>query len=144
MPAKKTPSQSATLSANEQRVIDAFKTGVPADFGDTRPEKGIAANIIRADVLLAILIGKHISREDRDPRGLHIKGAFIDGPLDLRGARIGFLVTLENCWIDGELIIEFAELDEFDLRGSRCAGISGNSVMLNHSLMLTRGFRSDG
>ncbi len=152
MPAKKGASNSSAtpssgtiaLSANEKRVIDAFRTGTIADFGDVRPERGTAANTLRADVLRGILIGRHVSPHDRDPRGLHIKGAFINGPLDLRGARIDCLVTLENCWIDGALIIEFAELDEFDLRGSRCAGISGQAVKLNHSLMLTAGFRCEG
>jgi hypothetical protein len=132
------------LNRAEKKIVTALTSGAIAELSAERPTKATAINTIRTAALREIVIGKHLAHTDWDPHGLQIKGAFIDGDLDLKSVRLDRPILLEACKINGKLIIAQANLYSLGLQGSQCSGIYGGGVHVARSLMFTNGFQCDG
>jgi len=76
--------------------------------------------------------------------GVELFNAFVDGDLDLRGAKCVGRLVLVCCCIYGKLKIEDASLGILYLEGSRVYGISANRAKIAGSVFLNKGFVSQG
>lgn len=80
-----------------------------------------------------------------DPRGVYVRGARIDGTLNLLfGAGRGAL-SLEHCHFTEQVVVQGARLPALWLDASHLAkGLHGNGVRIEGSLSCREGFRSQG
>jgi hypothetical protein len=76
--------------------------------------------------------------------GIDLKGAFIDGGLDLLGAKSVVRLLFYFCYFKGRLRIAEATLCTLSLRRSRVAGIAGNKAKITNNVALFDGFDSEG
>jgi len=76
---------------------------------------------IRATVIRDILRGKLAS--DSDPRGIELRGARIDGYLDLRHIPAAVPLSLETCYLASGADFSYAELKSVDLSHCRIRGL---------------------
>ncbi len=76
--------------------------------------------------------------------GVQLTGAFVDGDIDLRGARCVDRLILLACIVNGALKIEDATLGILSLDGSRIQGLLGNRASIAGSVFLQGGFICDG
>jgi hypothetical protein len=81
---------------------------------------------------------------DRTPHGVAIRGAYIDGNLNLDDARVRAVeVSIEECWLAGDLVLTDAHLDGvLDLDRALITGqinslnaFVSNRLTLNHTLV---------
>lgn len=94
-----TPQPGATPSPAEVFVLTQFKEGREADFNDSKqwqPQNPGEPHVIRGDFLEQLLSGS-VEGLKFGPKGLVIKGAVVEGPLDLRNEKIPFSVSLISC-----------------------------------------------
>jgi hypothetical protein len=109
----------------EQRLIDG-------EFVDLKGET-ITASSIR-DLLV----------EDRlDPRGIRLRGAHIDGTLDLSDIRSKCPLVLRDCRTGTPVLLDRAALSSVDLSGLVAPAISAAWLKLDHYLLL-QDVRLDG
>lgn len=131
-----TASPSAT-SAWLSQLEQSHTIVVGADLPPWRPEFSEAAPgqlVIPADELRALIVSK---AKSVDPKGLTIRGAVIDGPLNLSGAAVGFPLTFVSCRFADDLDLGHARLHSLVLDGSAFSGrlvLSGCQVAGNLSL----------
>ncbi len=121
--------------ADEQVLIAALRAGVWADLtlapGYDPEEKPIVAARFLRDVLLGV-----DSRIPSLPAGLRIRGACVEGDLDLAdctppgGGSFG-VVALELCDFTGRIDITNADLSRFSIRQSRFCELWGEGVKIS-------------
>jgi hypothetical protein len=106
------------MSDAEQHAIACIGTGAVADFsaGNRRPA-------IRASVLDALA-------GEGPPRGIRVRGARIEGPLDLTDCALAALI-LEDCEIAERLELKAARLGRLSIRASRFAGLQARSATID-------------
>jgi hypothetical protein len=78
------------------------------------------------------------------PKGIHIKGAKINGRLDLQAVNIPFPLCLEDCYISGGVILDFAETRFLSFEGSASGPISGDKLVVHGAFLLRQGFHAKG
>ena len=122
----------------EKRLLDACAIGASCS-GKTDGKK----ETVRAGFLRFLALGGDESAPVHES-GVELYDAFIDGELDLRGAKVVGRLALVRCDIRAPLKIEDASLGILYLEGSHIAGISGNRVKIGGSVFLQNGFVSDG
>ncbi|SUS05175.1 conserved hypothetical protein [uncultured Defluviicoccus sp.] len=147
-----TQSTAAALkpSPAEQRVIAAAAAGAVCDFRVNNPAADDPARAetwgteraLRADVLRALCLGL---RPDwpLDPRGVQVRGARIDGALDLAAATVAVPLLFWDCAFTDAPIVRDATLKILSLVGSRLPGLVGDGLTVQSSLLL-RGTRLSG
>lgn len=111
--------------------------------GRTRSLPIPSAARIRAQFLRFLVLGGDESAPVHEA-GVELCRAFVDGELDLRGAKCVGRLALVRCCIHGELKIEDASLGILDLEGSRVYGISANRAKIAGSVFLNKGFVCQG
>jgi hypothetical protein len=107
----------------ERRLVDHVTRGKLLDLAITGPVDEAAmrtwddARTIKATVLRDILRGR--LAPDPDPHGLRLRGARIDGRLDLVNLTTGLIVALYDCLLEEGLVARDATLPRLILSGCR-------------------------
>jgi hypothetical protein len=124
----------------ENRLLGAAAAGEMADF--TEPDWADDKKSIRAELIRVLAL----ARDDDAPvheRGIRIKGASIQGDIDLENARVEMELTLQSCEIVGTINLRDAELFGINLTGSSMTAIAAERVR-THVIVLATGFRAGG
>jgi hypothetical protein len=123
------------LGPAEEKLLGAALAGKPCVLGATRPDAPSEVNQIRAGFLRFLALGGE-NRNTVHESGLRVQGAYIDGAVDLSGATGMAPLWIEDCTIQGEFSFRDAETKAVSLDRTAVAGIRGEGVMVDGSLLL--------
>jgi hypothetical protein len=133
------------LTPPERRVWDAFPEGRRVDLrsgeaaaddpgraGEWGPDR-----TVRAAVLVALLLGGN-SEASGVVASLRLVGARITGRLDLDGADIGHVLSLEHCWLEEAVSLYGASTRTVRIMDSRVPGVEAGQARIQGRLDLKR------
>jgi hypothetical protein len=131
------------LSLAERKLLQCLPLGEIADFrageeAEDNPEQWSSwgpERIIRAD-LLAYLCSSQQVHAWVHPKGLQVKGARIQGMLDLEGATIPFGLSLQHGAIPDGLILSNARIGRLALDGSYLGPVTGDNMVIEGPMLL--------
>ncbi|HRW60471.1 MAG TPA: hypothetical protein P5340_07440 [Defluviicoccus sp.] len=137
-----TPAEQRVIAAAAAGAVCDFQVNDPATEDPAQAETWGAERALRADVLRALCLGL---RPDwpLDPRGVRVRGARIDGLLDLEAATVAVQLVFWDCAFTGAPILRDATLKVLSLEGSRLPGLVGDGLTVQSSLFLC-GTRASG
>lgn len=125
----------------EERLIAECPMG-PVVFGNTRPDTRTSANTIRPALI------RHLATQGCDiplgHYGLLIRGAWIDGDLDLMGLHNDIHLAVIHTHVAGQIKLADAKLSLVSFEGTLCHGLEAQRVKLSQSLFLRNGFHAKG
>jgi hypothetical protein len=116
------------LSPHEHFVVERTGLGELADFTALAGPGG-AKPAIRAGFIRKLMLGLDPTWAVRSP-GVRIKGARIDGALDLTDCSALPALSLEACVIPDAMTLEHAELARLSLRDSAVTTLKANAVRI--------------
>ncbi len=146
------------LSADERRLWDAYPQGRPvaltadptpsADPPDPAPsadpqdppdpaDPAPPDQVIRAEVVAALLLGAHTANAPGDRPALRLTGARITGRLDLGFTDITAPVHLTDCRFDETPLLRAARTRELSLTGCALPGLVADTAQIDAGLTLT-------
>ncbi|WDG52743.1 hypothetical protein PUP76_23185 [Pseudomonas chlororaphis] len=126
------------LTTAESTLLKHVASGTPARIADSRPEIGTKENKVRAHFLRFLILGGDAENPVHE-RGINLRGAYIVGVLDLRGAEINTSVTLEHCLCFQPLYLEDMQLKgSLSLNFSAVPGLVVSRVSISGSLYLNK------
>ncbi|MFN0185973.1 MAG: hypothetical protein ACKVQR_19340 [Aquabacterium sp.] len=133
------------LGPGEQQLLDACRTGEEAVLGAVTPESATDAQRIRAVFLRFLLLGG----DDQAPlheRGVRLRGASVEGLLDLDGCRIHASVDLKHCRFDSQIRAMDAQVNGLlTLQGSHLAdGLAADRLHCSAGVFLRNEFMATG
>ncbi|AZE05881.1 hypothetical protein [Pseudomonas chlororaphis] len=126
------------LTAAERILLEHAASGSLARIADSRPETGTKENKVRARFLRFLILGGDAENPVHE-RGINLRGAYIVGVLDLRGAEINISVTLEHCLCFQPLYLEDMQLKgSLNLNFSAVPGLVASRASISGSLYLNK------
>jgi hypothetical protein len=108
-----------------EAVIRGTDVTGPTDV--TRPTAGDPSNRIRSAFLRFLALGGDAQAVVHE-KGVVLKGAWIDGELDLEGCYVPAWLELVSCTFEGCIVLRDAEIRGLNLTGSCVAGIKGDRM----------------
>lgn len=113
------------LSESERRVKNAFQRGTWIDLRAGEPDEDRVelghqwpeSRVVRAEVIGALLLGA-VPAQAGAAGGIRIRGARVEGRLDVMGASVLFPLVLEHCYLDRE--VRFVEATTKTIRIVDC------------------------
>lgn len=111
----------------EARVLARMAEDEEVVIGGDLPTEGDATRKIRAE-FVAVLAHGGCEGAAPPPSGLHIRGAWIAGELDLRGPQIDLDLGLYDCRFDAPPLLRSARLANLYLNRSRLPGIVADGL----------------
>jgi hypothetical protein len=130
------------LKPAESKLLDVARTGKQCSFGRTRPEAPSDDNEIRGDFLRFLALGGDAAALVYEG-GLRVQGAYVDGAVNLDGAKSVRPLWLQDCFISGDFTFSDAETKVVSLDRTAVSTIRGDGVAVDGSLLL-RGALIDG
>jgi uncharacterized protein YjbI with pentapeptide repeats len=132
------------LTPAEQRLLARVADGEEADFsapdeGQNDPAQGAAwgpERTIRA-AFLHWLCTDAQAAACVPPKGIRIRGARIEGPLDFEGARLLHRLSLIRCAIPEGILLTDARARRIDLSGSYIRGLHADGLAVEGDLVLS-------
>ncbi len=131
------------LSDVEQKLLSAAATGERAEFGAERPKEPNTENSIRAG-LIRLLALKSDDQAPLHEHGIRIKGAWVDGALDLENCEVPVELTLISCVLHGDIILRDAQILALALTGSETQEISAERLRCSGHVALNGDFCAKG
>jgi hypothetical protein len=143
--------QFGALTQAEEKLFRGAARGDSVDYNDGSKEKndpnGSEAwgpdRVLKADRIVWLCTDEEASR-GLTFRGLHIKGARIEGELALEYSIVPFPLRLICCAIPGGMNIQHAELAMLHLDGTHIGPIKGDGLTVKGDVFLRRSFRATG
>ncbi|MCL2584802.1 MAG: hypothetical protein FWE35_20345 [Streptosporangiales bacterium] len=123
--------ESAELGEAERSLWKAFPGGALADLSGTG-----ARPVIRAEVIASLLLGGADPEPGHAP-ALRLRGADVEGRLDLTGAVVTCPVTFEDCVFDTELCFADSSVRTVRVIGCELPGFDGTLMRLDGLLDLS-------
>ncbi|MGW1993625.1 oxidoreductase [Embleya sp. NPDC001921] len=131
------------LTATEARVWEAYRhgerldlgTGVPADDDPRAGATWGADRTVRARVLARLLL-QPPDAEPGHTAALRLSGARIVGALELGGARLDVYVSLIDCRVEEEIVLNVASTRTINLRNCVLAALAGRNMRVDGDLSL--------
>lgn len=123
------------LSEAEKKLAEATRTGEGCILGRHLPDNGSTRITIRAGVLRFLALGG----DDITPvheTGVRLRGAFIEGELDLSNAALPFDLTLECCRFDSSVSMYGARGQTINLNECYLNGFTADRLLLDGGLFL--------
>lgn len=136
----------ARLSAAEARLVACCARGEiwrPGGWDRIRPEKPTAANTIHAGLIRFLALGGDALHPVHEA-GVMLRGAWIEGMLDLHQCRAPVRLDLRHCHFDTAPVFTAAHLPELALSGSHVPGLEADRLNVKGSVFLNDGFNADG
>lgn len=139
------------LSPAEQKFFALVADGKLADFSSAAAaendpaaaDRWPAERAIAADRIAWLATDPH-AQQQVTHRGIGIKGARIDGRLDLQAANIGFGLHFDHCALAAGISLLGAEVHSLNLSGSCTGRITADGLKAEAGVFLRAGFRSSG
>ena len=133
------------LMPGEWELLDACKKGELVSLGEETPESATDEQRVRAAFVRFLLLGGDEQAPVHE-QGVQLHGAFVEGPLDLRGCRIAANVSLTYCRFDAQIYATDAWVDGLlSLHGSQLAyGLSADRLRCSAGMFLRTGFKATG
>jgi hypothetical protein len=131
------------LHPAEERLLICAGRGELCDLGDGVPAIAADENRVRADFLRFLILGGDESAPVHE-KGIRLRSAFIEGDVDLGGAKDVALIELWRCRIDGDFSAPNARLSELILRGTRLNAVNCDSAQIDGNVYLRDGFKAQG
>jgi hypothetical protein len=122
------------LSAPERALWQAFPRG---ELVDLTTEWGVWARTIRAEVIVALLLGA-VPADPGRIAAVRLDGARITGTLGLGHAIIAGPVRLRRCQFEGPIDLTGAKVRDVDLERSKLAGLVAPLAEFDGDLVMTR------
>jgi len=119
------PLHNFSLTETEQSARDRILTGEVADFTGAAEKPGLRASFLDSLAVAA------------PPRGIRVKGARIEGALDLTDASLPAL-ALDECDIAAPLWLDGARLGRLSIIGSHHAGLRARAVTIEGQVDFAR------
>ncbi len=133
-----------SLSAAEMQIRDAAALGGMAKIGETRPEAENAECAVRAEFLRFLALGGDEAAPVHE-KGLHVRGAWITGKLDLSRAEIAGRLLLTKCrFAEMPLLFDAQIRGLFSLAGSAVPGLYADRLNCRSGVFLRDGFTATG
>jgi len=107
-----------SLSEVERAALDRANSGAVADFSQSAEKP-----LLRAAFLASLALAS-------PPRGIRIKGARIDGALDLSDCALPAL-ALEACDLTGQIDLSAARLGRLSIKASRFSGLRARGAAID-------------
>lgn len=131
------------LRPAELILLANYRRGIETRIGEGRPKEQSADNVVRAPLIRFLALGG-----DEDVRGhahgVELRGACIEGILDLESAPVAHRLALRDCVIDSISAAE-ARLKTLDLSGSHLKrGLWARACRCEGELKLGGGFHGEG
>jgi hypothetical protein len=127
----------------EERLLASAREGELCEIDGTRPEAASPENKVRAQFVRFLALGGDGGAPVHE-RGVWLRGAYIEGALDLQGCEGVRPLFLWNCRIDGAIILRDAGTRTINLGGSHVRGIAGDGAKIGGSVFLSNGFTAQG
>lgn len=129
----------------ERKLIAASVAGQRCKLDLKRPrlQDRTIDNTIRATIIRFLVLGGD-SQYPTHQRGVTLSGAWIDGPLDLKGCEAKAALRLLRCYFDREINVMDARLPGLYLSGSVLPRMCADRVQVGGSLFLRNGFYATG
>lgn len=142
-PKGRTLAEFGPLLPAEKKLLDACASGKLASVDDKRPEKRTDENRVRPEFLRFLALGgdEHVPVHEQ---GVYIRGAWIDGHLDLEGCRIPTHLNLWSCNIASNLTLRDSDLLGLSLQNSKVPKIYGDGLHCRGDVFLHDGFHATG
>ncbi len=141
-PTGRTLAEFKPLTPAEAQLLEACKSGLSANLGDSRPSAESHANTVRANFLRFLALGG----SDKAPiheRGIQLSGAWVKGTLDLTNATVPTSLAICHSHFDSHPVLNRAEvIGAFSLVGSQVPGLKADRLTCRDSVFLRDGFRS--
>lgn len=133
------------LLNGEQRLLLACRLGEVATLGNKLPDASSHEPLIRAAFLRFLLLGGDEQAPVHE-HGVNLRGAIVEGKLDLSGCKIPHNVALDHCRFTDLLLAQDTRFDGFvSMQGSFLPrGISADRMLCNSNLFLRSGFEATG
>ena len=128
------------LSPLEEELLQRAPTGQM--IGQmVLPDEEDASYRVRADLLHALLLGE-IDDVPLHPKGVRLRGAWIDGDLASEGCEFSRPVKLFTCRFSGEVVFLDAHVPSLHLSGSDVANLILHRLRSDGDVHLRQGFRA--
>jgi hypothetical protein len=128
------------ITPAEAVLLNCVRDGSVLEARNKRPEaRPPPDQIIRAQFVRFLILGgdeEHPVHEG----GVWLKGAWIDGLLDLEGVSSTIFLTLENCELDGLLRVTDATLPTLRLEGTQVRALDADRSTIRGSVFLNKNF----
>lgn len=138
------------LSKADRKLFKAVGNGTIADFTslfeDNDPAKAMnwgKNRILKADRIEWLCTDPEASAQVTRV-GIWIKGALVDGKLDLRRTTIPFPLLIESSFIPNGINLMYAEINTLLLAGSHTGPIKADYLRAKHNIMLSYGYTALG
>lgn len=133
------------LLSGEERLLQACQQGAEARLGTQVPDGPNDALRVRAPFLRFLLLGgdKHAPVHER---GVRLRGAVVEGQLDLAGCRIPLNIVIKQCKFTDSILAQDARVQgSIALEGSFLPkGINADRLQCDGSLFLRDKFKAAG
>jgi hypothetical protein len=141
------PERFLPLYPLEEQLIQAAPLGTvascfPPDHPIDMQQIG-DGETVRSDLLVWLLTARGV-REQIHHKGVHLRGAKIEGQLDLQDAKLEFPLRLKNCTMPDGIILERGSFTLLDFSGSHTGAISADLVQVKHEWVMSEGFKALG
>jgi len=140
LPTGRTLAEFQPLKPAEAQLLDACKSGLLADLGDSRPSAESDANTVRANFLRFLALGG----SDEAPiheRGTQLSGVWITGILDLTDATVPSSLAIRQSHFDSCPVLNRAEvMGVLSLVGSHVPGLLADGLLCQDDVFLSDGF----
>lgn len=124
------------LTPAEEQLLAGCRSGEPVVLGDgARPQHASPERTIRADLLRYLILGGCEQFRTHE-RGISLRGAWVDGDLDLAFATARGATVLRDCVFQEAIDATQARFQRLDLEGSRLKGLSAYGCDVAGSLAM--------
>jgi hypothetical protein len=128
--------------AERQLLLD-YTAGAVSDVAESCPQQMTEANLLRADFIYLLASGLDETVLS-NPKGINVRGAWVEGTVNLRNCKVIGSFGFFNSVINGNLIFNDADVHNVLLPGTTVRDISANQLNCRGSIHLRDGFRSTG
>lgn len=133
--------EQGALHPAEKDLLACAATGIQCLVSESRPEARNNTNIIRAGFIRFVSLGGDQQNPVHE-HGVDLRGAYVEGDLDLLGARIDCCVALTDCFVNGGLDLTHCQAQSIDLSGSWIMDMKADGLVSSGDLQLRNGFQS--
>ncbi len=135
----------------DEKFFRAVAEGEVAEYREGDEDKDSPANadkwgeerVLKADRIGWVCTDKD-AREEVTHRGIEVKGARIDGNVDLAFRKVPFDLFFESCHFGGIITLLHSVVPGLYLSGSQTKYIEAEGLSVKNNVFLKNGFRSDG
>ena len=132
------------LSAAERKLLEACRVGEFAVLGTGhRPDQQTPENTVRPGLIRFLALGGD-EQAPAHEKGVQLKGAWINGTLDLEGCHCPIPLWVHACTITEAVTLRNARMSVLSLQGSSLQSLQGDRLQTTGGLFLNDGFKAKG